>query len=59
VRFTACKQTLKSQEISPDALISGVELVSSGAVEVISKQQQGYAFAPERSRKENVSPYKN
>lgn len=44
VRFAACENTLREKSIARDDLLSGVETVPSGAVEVIRKQQQGYAY---------------
>ena len=44
VRFVACENTLESQSISRAELIPGVDVVPSGAVEVIAKQQDGYGY---------------
>jgi intracellular sulfur oxidation DsrE/DsrF family protein len=44
VRFAACENTLREKAIARDDLLSGVATVPSGAVEVIRKQQQGYAY---------------
>jgi intracellular sulfur oxidation DsrE/DsrF family protein len=44
VRFAACENTMESKSITVNDLISGVETVPSGALEVIAKQQEGYAY---------------
>jgi intracellular sulfur oxidation DsrE/DsrF family protein len=44
VKFVACRNTMKQKSIKPEDLIPGVETVGSGAVEVIRKQQEGYAY---------------
>jgi len=44
VRFVACENTMESKSLSKNDLISGVETVPSGALEVIEKQQEGYAY---------------
>lgn len=44
VRFAACANTLREKLLSRDGLLAGVVVVPSGAVEVIRKQQQGYAY---------------
>lgn len=40
----ACENTMNEKRICPDDLVAGVGTVSSGAVEVIRKQQVGYAY---------------
>lgn len=44
VRFVACENTLTEKSISKGELLGGVETVPSGAVEVIRKQQAGFAY---------------
>lgn len=44
VKFAACENTLREKSIAKDDLLPGVTPVPSGAVEVIRKQQQGYAY---------------
>lgn len=44
VRFVACKNTLKDKAIAEDRLLPGVEVVPSGAVEVLRKQQEGFGY---------------
>lgn len=40
----ACENTMNEKGIGPDDLVAGVGIVPSGAVEVIRKQQEGYAY---------------
>ena len=44
VRFVGCENTMKKRTLNKDALVTGVATVSSGAVEVIRKQQEGYGY---------------
>lgn len=44
VSFLACENTLKSRSLSAADLIDGTETVSSGAVEVVRRQQDGYGY---------------
>ncbi|MCE5361034.1 DsrE family protein [Candidatus Igneacidithiobacillus taiwanensis] len=44
VRFLACEQTMKTIKIGKEDLISEATPVFSGAVELITLQQQGYAY---------------
>lgn len=44
VRFVACENTMDSKSLAVSDLISGVETVPSGALEVMKKQQEGYAY---------------
>lgn len=44
VRFVACQNTLAEKSIPEGDLLEGVGTVPSGAVEVIRRQQQGYAY---------------
>ena len=41
VRFVACENTMKKKAIKNGQLVAGVTSVPSGAVEVLSKQQEG------------------
>ncbi len=43
-RFAACENTMQEKSIRKDDLLSGVETVSSGATEVLRKQQEGYNY---------------
>lgn len=44
VQFCVCDNSLKSNNISPDSLISGVHIVSSGVSELMIKQNEGFAY---------------
>lgn len=44
VRFVACRNTMRQKSILPQDLIPGVEIVPSGALEVVRKQQDGFAY---------------
>ena len=44
VRFAACENTMKQKQIVLEQLLSGVTTVSSGAVEIIRKQSEGYGY---------------
>lgn len=44
VRFVACENTMREKGITPDDLLPGVGTVPSGAVEVIRKQHEGFAY---------------
>lgn len=44
VQFCVCNNSLKSNNISPDSLISGIHIVSSGVSELMIKQHEGFAY---------------
>lgn len=44
VHFVACENTMTKKAIGKDALIAGVTTVSSGAIEVLRKQQESYGY---------------
>ena len=44
VRLAACENTMRDKSIPKENLLLGVTTVSSGAVEVIRKQQEGYGY---------------
>jgi uncharacterized protein len=44
VQFVACENTMRKKAIEKSALVTGVTTVPSGAVEVLRKQQEGYAY---------------
>ena len=44
VRFTACAHSLSQLEISRDALLESVAVVSSGVGELVKKQAEGWAY---------------
>lgn len=44
VHFVACENTMRKKSLSKDDLLEGVTTVPSGTVEVIRKQQEGFAY---------------
>jgi intracellular sulfur oxidation DsrE/DsrF family protein len=44
VTFVACQNTMRTKSIRPEDLLPGVGMVPSGTLEVIRKQQAGYAY---------------
>jgi intracellular sulfur oxidation DsrE/DsrF family protein len=42
--FKVCEGTMKRNNIRPDQLISGVEMVPDGIYEIISKQKEGWGY---------------
>ncbi len=44
VKFVACENTMRQRSIHKEDLVPGVGTVPSGAVEVIRKQRQGFAY---------------
>ena len=44
VVFAACKNALNANEIEEKELFSFIEVVSAGVVELITKQNEGYAY---------------
>lgn len=44
VRFVACENTMRQKSIRKEDLLPGVGTVPSGAVEVVRKQRDGYAY---------------
>ena len=44
VRFVACQNTMRQRMIEPGDLLPAVGTVPSGAFEVVSRQQDGYAY---------------
>jgi intracellular sulfur oxidation DsrE/DsrF family protein len=44
IAFVACRNTMKQKSIQPEDLIAGVTTVPSGALEVIQRQHQGFAY---------------
>ncbi len=44
VRFVACENTMRQKSIRKEELLPGVGTVPSGAVEVVRKQRDGYAY---------------
>ena len=44
VRFLVCENTMKSQKVSKDQIISEVEYVPVGIAEIVEKQEQGWTY---------------
>ena len=44
VRFLVCENTMKSQKVTKDQLISEVEYVPVGIAEIVEKQEQGWSY---------------
>lgn len=44
IHFVICENTLKQKSIAKEQLLSGLEFVKFGLVEVISKQEQGWTY---------------
>ena len=44
VEIVACENTMKAQKISRDDMLPAIAYVSAGVIELMQKQQQGYAY---------------
>lgn len=44
VAFAACRNTLESRDLAPDALLPFVRIVPSGVAELVLKQEAGWAY---------------
>jgi intracellular sulfur oxidation DsrE/DsrF family protein len=44
VRFVACQNSMRMQHVELKDLLAGVEPVPSGIIEVVTKQEQGWAY---------------
>ena len=44
VRFCVCANSMRQHELTPDAFLEGVEVVSSGVSELVKKQALGWAY---------------
>jgi intracellular sulfur oxidation DsrE/DsrF family protein len=44
VKIVACQNTMKGQKLTPADMLPGIGYVPAGVVELIQKQQQGYAY---------------
>jgi uncharacterized protein len=44
VRFVACENTMRDKSIGKEELLPGVGTVPAGAVEIIRRQRDGYAY---------------
>lgn len=44
VLFAACNNALKAQHITPEMLIEKTVIVPAGVIELVQKQQEGFAY---------------
>lgn len=44
VKIVACENTMKAQKLKKDDMLKSAAYVSAGVVELMQKQQQGYAY---------------
>ncbi|CAN5637683.1 DsrE family protein [soil metagenome] len=44
VRFVACQNSMRMQHVEEKDLLAGVKPVPSGIIEVVTKQEQGWAY---------------
>jgi len=44
VKVVACENTMKSQKISKDDMLTEISYVKAGVVELMLKQQEGYSY---------------
>ena len=44
VKVVACENTMTNQKIAKDDMLAGIGYVKAGVVEIMQKQQQGYAY---------------
>jgi intracellular sulfur oxidation DsrE/DsrF family protein len=44
VRFVVCENTLKSQKVTKEQLMSEVEYIPVGIAEIVEKQEQGWSY---------------
>jgi intracellular sulfur oxidation DsrE/DsrF family protein len=44
VHFAACENTMAAFQLTPADMLPGIGFVHSGVVEIIERQQQGYAY---------------
>ncbi|MEO8739885.1 MAG: DsrE family protein [Casimicrobiaceae bacterium] len=44
VKVVACENTMKGQKLSRSDMLNGIGYVQAGVVELMSKQQQGWAY---------------
>ncbi len=44
VKVVACENTMKAQKLAPSDMLPNIGYVPAGVVELIQKQQQGYAY---------------
>jgi intracellular sulfur oxidation DsrE/DsrF family protein len=44
VKLAACENTMRGQKLTKDDMLGGIGYVSAGVVEIMEKQQQGWAY---------------
>lgn len=44
VKFMACQNTMRGQHLTKDDMLSDIGYVPSGVIEVMKKQEEGYAY---------------
>jgi uncharacterized protein len=44
VKFEACENTMRGQKLTKADMVGGIDYVSAGVVEIMQKQQQGWAY---------------
>ena len=44
VKFEACENTMRGQKLEKADMLQGIDYVGAGVVEIMQKQQQGYAY---------------
>jgi uncharacterized protein len=44
VKIVACEETMRAQKLTKDDMLKSVGYVPAGVIELIKKQQQGYAY---------------
>ncbi len=44
VKIVACENTMKGQKLTKDDMLGGIAYVKAGVVELMQKQQEGYAY---------------
>ncbi len=44
VKVVACENTMKAQKVERKDMVRGIDYVGAGVVELVQKQQQGWAY---------------
>jgi len=44
VKIVACENTMKGQKLARADMLDGIDYVGAGVVELMSRQQQGWAY---------------
>lgn len=47
VTFKVCEQAMKKQKVSSTSLLSGVDIVPDGILEIVNKQREGWGYIKE------------